>query len=95
MARYGYWPSAQPADWGTTGTLTSNLRAYRPDRMSENGWAYQMQLYAGKRSGQPSPTVSLAVYASDNSLYARTDSFEPQTVMEDIASGTVYTKDLR
>lgn len=94
MSNYGYAPSGNPADWGATGTLTSNLRAYRPDPMTQHGWGWRMHGIVGKRLGGSAPTVTMAVYDSGDDLFERTDSFTVNTVMEDFTGGAEYTENL-
>jgi hypothetical protein len=96
MAVLGYDPGGTADDWGATTTAgVSNLRAYRPDPMTTNGWGYAMVCEVGRRSGQGNPTISMAVYDSGDDLFERTDSFEVSTVMEDIAGGVRVEEPLR
>src|SRR4051812_29175129 len=98
MATIGYHPGSSTNAWDQTNTADSlNQRGYATAKMTEHGWAYQLNLRGGRISGGGTPRVKLAVWATDGSpqeLLETTDEFNTGTSMSSVSTGATYTHPL-
>ena len=96
MTNYGrhYSSTHYTFGWVAPGTL----RGCTFDRASENGWVYELGIWAGKYTPESSSNVTtrLALYDTDASKnpddrLAYTDSFTVSATMADSSGGAAYT----
>jgi hypothetical protein len=92
----GYRPGTSAADYGIVGTADSlNQRASVAQKMTEDGWAYQISIRGGRRTATI-PRFTLAMWSvgtgtAPDALIGRTNASSAGTYMLDRTDGTSYT----